>query len=185
MGSSWSTECLAHRTEIRLGLCSVPFPPRLHGASGWRALFRFVRELPLTRVSASRASSHLPSQPPHYDSAVTAGDMTCFAHDYVPCYWSSMWHKANVSKNCEKTGKLIPINRATTILGIPSKSSKHAECHHNSEKNQSIEKCPEIRDVAICKKGLQNSYYKCAEGFNKTHSHNEQRNGNYKEKAND
>ena len=34
-------------------------------------------------------------------------------------------------------------------------------------------------------KGLQNSYYKCAQGFNKTHSHNEQRNRNYREKTTD
>ena len=39
------------------------------------------------------------------------------------------------------------------------------------------------RDVVICKQGLQNSYYKCAQGFNKTHGHNEQRNRNYKEKT--
>ena len=32
---------------------------------------------------------------------------------------------------------------------------------------------------------LQNSYYKCAQGFNKTHSHNEQRNRNYREKTTD
>ena len=134
--------CLMELRSSKTGISEIPWSLRMECVVSLRK-----GALPLTCVTASRASFCLPPRPPHYDSVVTTGDTTCFTHDYVPCYQNSVLHKVNVSKNCEKTVKLIPINKTTTILGITLKISKHAERHHNSEKNQSIEKCPEMTEM--------------------------------------
>lgn len=107
-------------TELRFSWAFAVFlfPRDPVGLRMERAVSLQKGKLPLTWSPLHAPPSVCLPSPLHYGSTVTTGDTTCSTRDPVPRF-RTVCH----TKNCEKTVKLTPINKTTTILGIPSKIS--------------------------------------------------------------